>query len=451
MKKFDRAAKYTFAVLLIVIVFNLLFGYVLTKSATKVIRRQIDDRMLDVSNTAASMLNGDALAKISKDDYGSKEYQEVMHTLTYFQNSIELDYIYCIIHVQGDEFIFGVDPTIEDPAEFGAPVVCTDALVKASKGHASVDKVPYEDEWGSFYSAYSPVYDSSGKVTGIVAVDFDADWYQSKVRGLLTIVGVFIVFALVGGITIALLVARQYRRVFLGLVDRMNELSHGIDQLIHQVDPNRSDEDYSKLVYIERRGVKDVMELLTEKIHLMQEQLGEQIKQIRSHAYIDGLTGMQNRTSYTEYLQQVEKKIEEKTPYVFSVVVFDLNQLKYINDVYGHEAGDRLIIAIAKDICRIFGEKRVWRIGGDEFVCILEDAEPSELIRRLKENSKRRNDESPVLHDPDIEISIAVGASTFDREKDRTYSEVFHRADDAMYADKEAFYKTHKNGRRKVE
>ncbi len=58
----------------------------------------------------------------------------------------------------------------------------TDALYQASLGKPSVDKVPYEDSWGRFYSAYSPVFDSNGKVAGIVAVDFSADWYDKQIR-----------------------------------------------------------------------------------------------------------------------------------------------------------------------------------------------------------------------------------------------------------------------------
>ena len=184
MKKIDRATKYTLIICLVLVVFNIVFAVVISIVASKATRTQINERMLDISNTAAAMLDGDDLEKLTKDDYGTPEYDKVMKTLSYFQENIELDYIYCIMQVGDKKFVFGVDPTVEDPGEFGSPIVYTDALYHASKGVADVDDAPYTDEWGTFYSAYSPVFDSDGNVAGIVAVDFDSEWYMSKMRQL---------------------------------------------------------------------------------------------------------------------------------------------------------------------------------------------------------------------------------------------------------------------------
>ena len=212
MKKLNRAAKYTLFICIGLIIFNVVFGYVLSAVAVKAMRTQINERMLDVSNTAAAMLNGDELARISADDYGSPEYENVMKTLTYFQDNIELEYIYCIIQVSEKEFVFGLDP-----------IVYTDALYNASLGIAGVDENPYEDDWGSFYSAYSPVFDSKGDVAGIVAVDFGADWYQGKVKQLLFIIFAFILFALICSIILAIMITGQYNKFFVTLIDKMND------------------------------------------------------------------------------------------------------------------------------------------------------------------------------------------------------------------------------------
>ncbi|MBP5266754.1 MAG: diguanylate cyclase [Lachnospiraceae bacterium] len=449
MKKFDRATKYTVIVCIILVAFNMVFAYVLITQAAKATRTQINERMLDISNTAAAMLDGDALKKITKDDYGSPEYTQVMKTLTYFQENIDLDYIYCVMQVSEREFVFGVDPTIEDPGEFGSPIVYTDALYNASKGEAGVDDVAYEDDWGSFYSAYSPVFDSDGNVAGIVAVDFDSEWYQKKVQGLLGIVGSFIMFALVCSVALAIAIARQYRKIFLNLMDRMSELSQGIDTLIHEVDLGNNSENYTELVYVDRSSMKDAVDMLGEKIRLMQVRLKEQIKVIRSHAYIDGLTGLHNRTAYTEFLNLLEKRIAENSNYVFSVVVFDINQLKMINDDYGHDMGDKLIIAIARDIRNVFGEQRVYRIGGDEFVAILDEPDPSERITALRISAAQSRAKAPIIAGQNIETGLSIGFATYDAATDRTYSDVFHRADNAMYADKRAFYETHADRRRR--
>lgn len=160
---------------------NAILGFILIEQSSNSMKILIQNRMLDISTTAADMLNGDELEKLKAEDKGTAEYQKVNDTLAYFQRNIELNYIYCIQKVGEKEFAFSVDPTIEDPGEFGSPIVYTDALYMASLGHPAVDEEAYTDAWGKFYSAYSPVFDSAGNVAGIVAVDFSAQWYDDQI------------------------------------------------------------------------------------------------------------------------------------------------------------------------------------------------------------------------------------------------------------------------------
>lgn len=450
MKRLDRATRYTIIICIGLVIFNVIFGYALSAVAAKAMRTQINERMLDISNTAAAMLDGDDLAKITADDYGSVEYERVMKTLTYFQDNIELEYIYCIIQVSENEFVFGVDPTIEDPGEFGSPIVYTDALYAASKGKAGVDEIPYEDEWGVFYSSYSPVFDSNGDVAGIVAADFGADWYQNKVKQLKYLIIIFISVALICSVLFAIVIASQYNKFFMTLINKMNDLSNGIETLVNEVDPEDDSGGYFSFTEPDTdKNMHDAVKLLEEKIVIMQMRLTKQIETIRSHAYIDGLTGINNRTSYMEYLQILEDKMTVDPNIVFSVVVFDINQLKMINDDYGHDQGDKLIIEVSNEIREVFGGNRIYRIGGDEFVSILDDPDPSDKIAKLKDAIERKNRKTPILSDPDMEIAVSIGYAAYDPSIDRTYSDVFHRADNAMYTDKRTFYQTHEDRRKR--
>ena len=449
MKKLDRATRYTIIICIGLVIFNVIFGCVLSTVAAKAMRTLINERMLDISNTAAAMLNGDELARITADDYGSPEYENVMKTLTYFQDNIELEYIYCIIQVSEKEFVFGVDPTIEDPGEFGAPIVFTDALYAASKGKAGVDEKPYVDEWGTFYSSYSPVFDSNGDVAGIVAADFSADWYQNKIKQLGHIIMIFISVALIVSIFLAIAIAGQYSKFFVTLIRKMSDLSSGIQTLMDEVEVADESDGYFTVSEADiDKDMHDAIKLLEEKIVIMQMRLTKQIEIIRSHAYIDGLTGLNNRTSYMEYLQILEEKMRYDQNLVFSVVVFDINQLKMINDDLGHDQGDRLIIETANEIREVFGGNRIYRIGGDEFVAILDNQDPSDLIAKLRIIIDKKNKVMPVFKDAGIDMSISVGFAAYNPETDKTYTDVFHRADNAMYADKRAFYQTHEDRRR---
>ena len=116
----------------------------------------------------------------------------------------------------------------------------------------------------------------------------------------------------------------------------------------------------------------------------------------------------------------------------FSVVVFDINGLKQVNDTLGHQAGDKYIKDCYKIITDIYGDNKIYRFGGDEFVTVLEDEEyekREELLNKFNEIiDKNLTEDKPVL---------STGMSDFDRDNDNTYRYVFVRADKLMYDRKE--------------
>ncbi len=166
---------------LLIIGVNMLLGFVLASQSKSALKVLLDTRMLDITNTAANLLNGDELQDLKAEDNGTEKYQRIYDTLLAFYNDADLRYIYCIRDMGGKRFVLTVDATSEEPEEFGTPVAYTDALYKASVGTAAADDEPCDDEWGRFYSAYSPVFDSSGRVAGIVGADFSADWYEEQI------------------------------------------------------------------------------------------------------------------------------------------------------------------------------------------------------------------------------------------------------------------------------
>ena len=126
------------------------------------IRRAIRQRMVDISSCAAGSVNGDILERLQAGDENTPGYRTVYDTMAVFRDNVELEYIYAIRDEGNGRFTFLVDTDPEDPGEFGEEVQYTEALHTASKGTTAVDEVPYSDQWGQFYSAYSPVFDSAG-------------------------------------------------------------------------------------------------------------------------------------------------------------------------------------------------------------------------------------------------------------------------------------------------
>lgn len=434
MKKFRSTTLYLIIICVFLLVVNISLGFVLINQSSRAMRTLIESRMLDVSNTAAAMLDGDTLKTLKAEDKETLEYQEVLNTLTRFYDNIELEYIYCIRDLGNGRFAFMIDTDRVSPGAFGTSIAPTDALCQASQGTAAVDKKPYQDQWGVFYSAYSPVFDSQNEVAGIVAVDFSAKWYEdqisSQVRTTLLVSGISLFFASV----IIIIIAARFRNRFRQMLSEMNVVSDGIETLVWELSPGITIRPHSAEEEIQ---YSDEITELGNKIRLLEHQLSEQIAFVQSQAYIDGLTGLGNRTAYEEYVNQLETKIKAGHA-AFSVALFDLNGLKNINDLHGHEAGDRAIVEVASALKQSFSGAKLYRIGGDEFV-VIQEGNDSDFPSRLQEVER-------ILGETK-EVSTAKGYSVFTLAIDSGYREVFRRADNAMYDDKKRYYLTYNSVR----
>ena len=144
-------------------------------------------------------------------------------------------------------------------------------------------------------------------------------------------------------------------------------------------------------------------------------------------SYRDMLTTLYNRNRYIQVLEGMQAKTVIKT----GVAYIDINGLKRVNDLYGHEAGDRLIINTARSMLAILPEN-AYRVGGDEFVLICFDMD--EMIFR----SKVRDICDSIAAK---RISVSVGAVW--EESSSELETMLRRADDLMYAEKKKYYEEH--------
>ena len=167
--------------------------------------------------------------------------------------------------------------------------------------------------------------------------------------------------------------------------------------------------------------------------HIMMETINIE-KDIASH---DALTKVMSRNSYDNMIREFDKKIRDDASTVkFAVCECDLNNLKIINDTFGHNSGDMYIINCCKLICDIFKHSPVYRIGGDEFVAILQNDDYDNLERikqTVDEITKREITKNCTLAEKN---SFAAGFSVYDSEYDKCYNDVMKRADVEMYQNK---------------
>lgn len=178
---------------------------------------------------------------------------------------------------------------------------------------------------------------------------------------------------------------------------------------------------------------------LTESFQKTIQYLNKYVKKVNSLAYKDSMTGVRNKTAYKEMEERLNERIAEGTA-KFAVVVFDINDLKQANDTYGHMAGDSLICCVSKYICDTFKHSQVYRVGGDEFVSILETAD-LENCEDLEMKFKQGIENLKLNNYPLIIVSAASGLAIYDAKKDSNYMDVFKRADAIMYKNKEEMKK----------
>ncbi len=167
--------------------------------------------------------------------------------------------------------------------------------------------------------------------------------------------------------------------------------------------------------------------------------------QLEERANIDGLTGLYNRSYHDVILKELKNNaIRYKTP--FSAIMIDLNGLKPVNDNYGHEAGDKLIIAAAniiKEMCR--SDDIPVRLGGDEFCILLPQTTEqnaaiiADRIKNICENKKLY-----LSNNNTITISLSMGYAGSNAVP---VEDVIKIADERMYVDKAKYYETHEKMR----
>lgn len=145
-------------------------------------------------------------------------------------------------------------------------------------------------------------------------------------------------------------------------------------------------------------------------------------------AHTDAMTGVKNKLAFSELQARKDQRIADGKELEFAIAVFDLNNLKTINDRLGHEVGDQHIINACRLICDSFKHSPVFRIGGDEFAVFLENTDYWARERIMKQFDARMEENAanggPV---------IAAGISEFTWGKDTSCMEVFERADQRMY------------------
>ncbi len=192
---------------------------------------------------------------------------------------------------------------------------------------------------------------------------------------------------------------------------------------------------------IERSKTNQELDFLTHKITVMEQesrQLNNKLISAHQRATHDPLTGLPNRLAYDErFSTEMARWKRYKTP--LSLLIWDIDFFKQINDTFGHKAGDKTLVLIAKLLSHHCRETDfVSRFGGEEFTMLLSDTNAQAALQSA--NNIRQIIEATAFNSNGEKISITISCGITQLTSDDSGESAFNRADEALYAAK-------KNGR----
>ena len=181
-------------------------------------------------------------------------------------------------------------------------------------------------------------------------------------------------------------------------------------------------------------------------VKLMRKTIKEdkKIKDLNKRVNYDALTSVRNKGAFTEYIDGVQSRIDNGESFGVAVGIFDCNDLKKINDEFGHEKGDEYIKNACHFICTTFRRSAVFRIGGDEFAAVLmnDDFENRDKLIDIFTNEQEAI--SAAAEDPWNQLHIAMGLALFTPDTDKSLGDTIKRADEIMYENKRIWKESRK-------
>ena len=237
------------------------------------------------------------------------------------------------------------------------------------------------------------------------------------------LVGTYLVFAAIVLLAASILTMYYTRRVTKPLV-QLTVAAEQIDKGNYEYDLNYDGD--------------DEVGRLTNTFKLLSGHMKDHISDLNKRAYVDALTSVRNKGAYTSYIDEMQARMDNANGQgmAFAVGVFDCDNLKRINDLHGHEKGDIYLKTASRLICQVFQHSPVFRIGGDEFSVILQNADyqnREELVRQFNEGMAEIS--ALAKHDWE-EAHIAMGIAVYEPQRDRSVNDVIRRADESMYENK---------------
>ncbi|MCR4561940.1 MAG: GGDEF domain-containing protein [Bacilli bacterium] len=338
-------------------------------------------------------------------------------------------------------FVYLVDSAVED----ACPPGTLDRLYEVNYAILTNPKRGFPaytsntQEYGDLVTAGAPIM-LGEEVIGYSMVDISMTTVHDVQRS--NIVSLFVLLvATMAILALGAIVVVHF--VFVAPVTKLNRVAKSYDLS----NPNKTHEVFQNTKIKTYDEIQDLSETISKLESDIHEKIGqltktnqdlikakEETEKMTLLANKDSLTGVSSKVAYDNDVAEINEAISKKDDINFGVVMIDLNDLKVINDDYGHMNGDVALIKLSDLITRTFSHSKVYRVGGDEFVVILRNKDYVNSAEMINEFNLRISAiaESNKLSAAEKTIA-AIGYSEFNPETDTSVEDVFKRADLAMY------------------
>ncbi len=424
-----------------------LISYLLFKDTATEDRIKTVDGMVTVVVGMIDPARVDDYIKYGREAQGYKETEEKLYTIK--NSAVDAKYLYVYrIMADGYHVVFDLNTAMFEGDRAGEIVPFDESILKYRDDLIAGRPIPpiiSDDEYGYLLTMYKPIYDAAGKCQCYAAVDFSMDALPEYTR--IFIIKLLILFA--GCFIFILAVGLAF--VENNIILPVNTMAYCAKNFAYDSEAARE----KNIESIKSLRIKtgDEIENLYAALIRTTENLLNYLKYLQRAkgqvadmqvkflamdeiAHKDAMTGVKNKTAYEEATDLLDKKILSGHAQ-FCIVMVDVNFLKRVNDTYGHERGNEYLINACKLTCGVFGKENVYRVGGDEFVVIIEGEKVSlckYFVAQFKAEMELKS--SSLSLKPWEKISAAIGMAIYNPVHDKNSDEVFKRADSDMYANK---------------
>ena len=176
---------------------------------------------------------------------------------------------------------------------------------------------------------------------------------------------------------------------------------------------------------------------LTNTFKHLASNMKDHIDDLNERVYVDALTNVRNKGAFVDYLQVLQGQMDSAGGQMeFALGVFDTDDLKAVNDQYGHDKGDEYIQAACRLICAVFQHSPVFRTGGDEFAVVMQNEDYQKREALAAQFDTLRDQSCATEKDRWAQARVTLGIADYDPLTDQSVTDVLRRADKIMYENK---------------